>query len=97
MNNTIILLKGFALLTRSEYKSFKKGDTICGIGRAPEEVKRWSIEQEQEAKEELGRYACEYHESAETWSVEEYALEYCECDDDREFMQGSDYELAEEK
>lgn len=31
MNNTIILLKGEAYLTRREYKEFEKGDTIfCG-------------------------------------------------------------------
>lgn len=28
--------------------------------------------------------------------VEEYAIEYCECDEDGEFLSGSDYNLAEE-
>lgn len=97
MNNTIILLKGEALLTRGEYKKFSKGDTIWGIDREPEEIKRWGIEQEQEAKEELTKYSCTYHENAETWNIEEYALEYCECDENGEFVQGSDFELAEEK
>lgn len=97
MNNTIILLKGEALLTRGEYKKFNKGDTIFGNDSNPEELKRWSIEQEQEAKEELAKYACTYHENIETWSIEEYALEYCECDEEGEFLQGSDYDLAEEK
>lgn len=97
MNNTIILLKGETLLTRSEYKKFSKGDTIWGIGREPEEIKRWNIEQEQEAKEELAKHICTYHENIETWSVEEYALEYCECDEEGGFIQGSDFDLAEEK
>lgn len=97
MNNTIILLKGEALLTRDEYKKFSKGDTIWGIDRTPEEIRRWNIEQKQEAKEELEKYACTYHENAETWSVEEYALDYCECDEEGEFVQGSDFDLAVEK
>ena len=97
MNNTIILLKGYALLTRTEYKKFNKGDTIFGNDSNPEEIKRWSIEQEQEAKEELAKHTCTYRENAETWSIEEYALEYCECDEEGEFLQGSDYGLAEEK
>lgn len=96
MNNTIILLKGETLLTRREYKKFNKGDTIWGIDSEPEEIKRWSIEQKHQAKEELAKYTCLYHENAETWSVEEYALEYCEFDEDGEFLQGSDFDLAEE-
>lgn len=97
MTNTIKLLNGEALLTRGEYKKFSKGDTIWGIDREPEEIKRWSIEQEQEAKEELAKHSCTYHENVETWSIEEYALEYCECDEEGEFIQGSDFDLAEEK
>lgn len=30
-------------------------------------------------------------------NVTEYALEYCECDEDGEFIQGADFDLAEEK
>lgn len=97
MNNTIILLKGEALLTRGEYKRFAKGDTVWGENSDPEELNRWGVEQEQEAKEELAKYACIYHNNAESWSIEEYALEYCECDEDGEFLWGSNYDLAEEK
>lgn len=97
MNNTIILLKGDALLTKSEYNKFSKGDTIWGTDRGPEEIRRWAIEQEQDAKEELAKYACTYRENSETWSIEEYALEYCECDEEGEFVQGSDFDLAEER
>lgn len=93
MYNTIILKKGFARLTKNEMKKFEKGDTICGIDREPEELNRWSIDQEEEAKAELEKYRCSYGEEV----IEEYALEYCECDEDGEFLKGSDYELAKEK
>lgn len=84
-------------MTRSEYKKFSKGDTIWGNNQSPKEIKRWNIEQEEEARKELKNHACIYHENVETWSVEEYALEYCECDENGEFVQGSDYDFAEEK
>lgn len=96
MFNTIILKKGEALLTRGEYKKFNKGDTIWGDGSEPEEIGRWNIGQEQVAKEELSKYSCAYHENIETWSIEEYALEYCEYDEEGEFVQGSDFDLAKE-
>lgn len=94
--NTIRLLKGYTTLTENEYKKFSKGDTIFGIDSDPKEIKRWSIEQEQEAKEELAKHACIYQKNTETLSIEEYALEYCECDEEGAFVQGSDYDLAEE-
>lgn len=96
MNNTIILKKGYARLTESEYKKFEKGDTIWGIDREPEEIKRWNIEDEAEAKAELAKHKCTY-DGGNVWDIEEYALEYCECDEDGEFIQGSDFDLAEEK
>lgn len=37
MNNTIILLKGEANLTRMEYKKFAKGDTIWGNDCSPKD------------------------------------------------------------
>lgn len=97
MFNTIILKKGFASLTKSEAKKFRKGDLICGENRDPEELDRWPIEEEQQAKEALARYKCSYCDSHTCLTnIEEYALEYCECDEDGEFIQGSDYEFAEE-
>lgn len=98
MNNTIRLLKGEAELTKREFEAFTKGDTIWGADREPEELKRWSIEQEQEAKEELKKYCCTYNRYNENLTdIEEYALEYFEADEDGEFISGSDYDLAEEK
>jgi hypothetical protein len=98
MNNTIILKHCEIRLTREEFKGFKKGNTICGEDEYPvEELKRWSIEDQQEAIEELSKYRCKYTEDGSLYNIEEYALEYCECDEDGEFIQGSDYDLAPEE
>ena len=96
MNNTIILLEGKANLTRMEYKKFTKGDTIWGNDYCPKELKRWNIEQIDAVKEELANYKCEYYNAGESVYITEYALEYCECDEDGEFIQGADFDLAEE-
>lgn len=96
MFNTIILKKGEALLSKREYKAFSKGDTIFGDNSNPEEIRKWNIEQEEEAKEDLAKHVCEYRENIDTWSIKEYALEYCECDEDGDFVEGSDYDLAKE-
>lgn len=96
MNNTIILLKGTETLTKMEYRRFEKGDTIWGLDQEPEELKRWNIEEKAAAVEELNRYRCEYRQLRELVDITEYALEYCECDEDGEFVQGADYDLAEE-
>ena len=95
MNNTIVLKKGFARLTDREYKSFSKGDTIFGNNSNPTEIKRWCMDQEDAAKAELKKYKCSYRYGY-LWDIEEFALEYCECDEDGEFVQGSDYDFAEE-
>ena len=96
MLNTIRLLKGTASLTRSEMKKFEKGDTINGVDYEPEEIKRWSIEEKEEAKAELAKLKCSYNEYTEVTDIEEYALEYFEADEDGEFYEGSDFEFAEE-
>lgn len=97
MLNTIRLLKGTASLTRVEIKKFEKGDTIWGNDSDPEELQRWSIDQKEEAKEELAKFNCTYENFGEVTDIEEYALEYFEADEDGEFYEGSDYDLAEEK
>ena len=94
MKNTIILRHGYKRLTSSEFKKFKKGDTIWGEDSDPEELQRWNINQKEDAELELSKYRCEYNDG---WNIEEYALEYCECDEDGDFVWGSDYQLAEEK
>ena len=95
MYNTIILKKGYATLTNKEMENFKKGNTIWGIDSEPVEVKRWSIEDKDDAREELGKYRCAYREGAYV-DIEEYALEYCSCDENGEFIEGADYDLADE-
>lgn len=95
--NTIILLKGKRYLTNQEYKKFKKGDTIWGVDNNSEVLKRWNITQKDEALEELKKYKCIYDTEGNNNLIEEYALEFFEADEDGEFIQGSDYELAEEK
>lgn len=97
MFNTIILKKGEGAYTRSEWKKFEKGDTIWGCDMNPEELRRWSIDQKEEAQAELAKYKCRYPEGIELYYATEYALEYCECDEDGEFIQGSDFDLAEEE
>lgn len=94
--NTIILKKGELTLTENKFKNFEKGDTIFGENSTPKELKRWSIEQKDEAKKELEKYRCTYRQPFSEHVIEEYALEYCECDEDGEFVQGSDYDLAKE-
>lgn len=95
MANTIVLLYGQTVLTNKEREGFEKGDTVFGEWSCPEEVMRWSIDHEKEAMEELARHKCTYSHW-NLWYIEEWALEYCECDSDGEWVDGSDYVLAEE-
>lgn len=97
MFNTIILKKGEGRYTRNEWKKFEKGNTIWGENEEPEELKRWSIDQKEEAQTELEKYKCRYSKGVELYYAEEYALDYCECDEDGEFTFGSDFDLAEEE
>lgn len=104
MNNTIILKYSEVRLTKEEFKNFKKGNTICGGNNYPvEELKRWSfphvidLDDIEESTKELNKCRCSYKEDGSLYNVEEYALEYCECDENGEFVQGSDYEFAMEE
>lgn len=93
--NAIRLLKGERRITNEELKNFQKGDTIWGNDENPEELKRWSIEQEEEAKKELSNLRCKnvrYNEHLT--DIEEYALEFFQADESGEFVEGSDFELA---
>lgn len=94
--NTIILLHNSASLTRQEWKKFEEGDLIFGADTNTTELKRWSIEQKAEAKAELAKYECSYneHSNPSLVFIEEYALEYCLTDEDGEFIEGSDFDLA---
>lgn len=96
MYNTIILKHDSARLTANEYSRFCEGDLIFGADSNAKELQRWSIDQEQDAKEELAKYKCSYKPAlGGDYYIEEYALEYCECDENGEFDRGSDFNLAE--
>ena len=97
--NTIILLGNTASLTRAEWRKFNEGDLILGIDSDPEELMRWDIKQEQEAKAELAKYNCSYitDSNPSLVFVEEYALMYCACDDDGEFIEGADFVFSNKK
>lgn len=97
MFNTIILKRGYGIYTESEYKRFNKGDEIWGNDNNPEVLKKWNIDQRKDAIQELEKYRCTYKGGyGSGWEVEEYALEFCECDEDGEFVSGSDFDLAKE-
>lgn len=99
MHNTIILWRGSAEFRAREWlKTAKPGDAIFGIDTSPAEVNRWPIDQEAAAWAALAECRSEYtirqgvggpHIFAEEW-----ALEWCECDEDGDFVEGSDYEVA---
>ena len=92
MMNTIRLLHNDAILTKTELKKFKKGDLIWGDDQNPELLKTWPIEDEDDALEELKRHSCSYDNNM----IEEWALEYCETNEDGEFIEGSDFKFAKE-
>lgn len=92
------MLEGSERLTNEEFKKFTKGDSIRGNDVTPTEIKRWSIEDKEEALAELSKYKCSYERYNEyLYEIKEYALEYCQCDEDGEFIEGSDYDYAEAK
>ena len=95
--NSIRLLKGQAYLSNNEYKKFSKGDTIWGADANAEVLKCWEAKEEEAARKELEQYRCEYHcyEAGMTYDITEYALEFFNSDEDGEFLNGSDYDLAE--
>lgn len=94
--NTIRLLKGEGQYTEKEYKNFTAGDAIYGDNTDPIELARWNITNKAEAEAALAKYKCEYDygELQNTYYVTEYALEYCDTDEDGEFVDGSDYLFA---
>lgn len=93
--NTIRLLKGTEYLNTREYKKFNPGDTIWGIDSDAEEISRWRYSEKEKALEALKNYKCSYKEVNGTYDIEEYALEYFNVNEDGEFVDGSDYDLAE--
>ena len=93
--NTIILRHAEGSYTKKQFKNYSEGDCIYGPNTDPEELKRWTYDQLNEAKAELAKYKCTYDEHSDCVDVEKYALEYCDTNTDGEFVNGSDYDLAE--
>lgn len=89
MFNTIILLHGDAVLSKMEMKKFKKGDTVINDWADVTEVKRWKMSEKDEAIAELASKKCTYKKGIELMYIDEWALEYCECDEDGEFVEQS--------
>lgn len=97
MFNTIILLHGDAALSKMEMKKFEKGDTVINDLADATEVKRWKMSEKDKAFAELASKKCTYKKGIELTYIDEWALEYCECDEDGEFVEGSDYDMADEE
>ena len=77
MNNIIILKHGHKRLSKNEIKKFNKGDSIFGNKSNPEEIKRWSMDCEDDAIETLKEFQCIYKDGDE-WDIDEYVLDYVE-------------------
>lgn len=100
--NTVRLLRGEAFLKESEYQKFKKGDTIWGNDSDPDILNVWNISEDKEAniqkaKDTLASYQCSYRKTIEGYAIYEYALEYYDSDEDGDFLDGADFDLAEEQ
>ncbi len=78
-NDMIILLKGEADFTKSEYEKFDKGSTIFEIDSFPQELKCWKDNELELAKEYLKYCRCKYIHYPHCIDVQEYALEYYDC------------------
>lgn len=94
--STIRLIHGELTLTNAEFKEFEKGDAVWGCDTDPDIVKTWDISQKDEAKAELAKHRCKYSRSDQLHFIDEWALDYCLCDEEGEFLSGSDFDLAEE-
>lgn len=98
-NNTIILRHGYERLFPVHGKNPMPPEGYAIIADAdhdpdPEELQRWPITQEAEAKAKLAALRCTIDTTNFYSTIEEYALEYCFCDEDGEFIGGSDYYFA---
>lgn len=90
------LLKNEARLTKEELKGFEKGNLILGNDEYPEEMKRWTGEGcREKALEELGKFNSSYYMGDQLTYITEYAIETYEADEYGEFLEGSDYDIAE--
>ena len=101
MEERITLVHASRQYNLDEYnRNFRRGNTFNGDDPEPEEIMRWPIEQEDEAKKELSKYECSYRHvkgfCKELMDVDEWSLEYAEYDDEGEFVSASGYVSAED-
>lgn len=92
--NTIILAKAEANLTKREYQEYTFGSLLID-GDWIEEITRWKTKDERKAIEALKETQCIIWKHIEHYEIVEYALIYCTCDEDGNFIEGSDYTFAE--
>ena len=94
--NTIILLRGERAVTEREFKKLETYSTILGDLNDPEELMRWSADDEESARAELSKRKCSYNFGNLNYIlIEEYALKFCELDEDGEDVGNIDYDFAE--
>lgn len=77
------------MLTEREYKTFNKGETVCGERDDRAEVIA-TYDTIEEAKKALENYRCSYNHNFDVWHIEEYGFVE---EDDGDF---GDLYLAEE-
>lgn len=75
----IVLLKGEATVSKIEYEKFEKGSTIFGIDSCPKELKFWKEKEMNDAREYLKYCKCKYVQYPHCIDIQEYALEYYDC------------------
>ena len=96
MFNTIILWKTISRLTEREFKDFHRGDAAMEHDGGTEELCRGSIGEKDAAYAELRKHKNEYYLGNQVKRIEEYGLEFCEYNEDGEYVNGSDYDFAED-
>lgn len=95
--DTIILIHGSSQCKARDWrKKIFPGEAVFGIDNNSQYIKKWPAEEEASAYKELSSKKCEYYRTGDTIWLDEWALMWCECDEDGEFISGADYELAEE-
>lgn len=95
--NTIILKKGVEKLSWKEKQIYKAGDLIYGKGKKPPiELKRWASKNEEKARMELEKYFCWIDRGVGSGKVFEYALIYCQTDENGEIVKELEYKFARE-
>lgn len=93
------MIKNTITLIHSE-SNYSANDVRCGRVSLdeclcdPTEVKRWGICDEDAARAELAKHKSSFsYKNGAVW-VDAWALEFFESDDDGEFLEGSDMDLA---